>query len=66
MAIKKTIAAVRRASEEAGGFAVLESAPVSLKREVGVWGEGMANADLMRKLKSAYDPAGVLGCGRLV
>ena len=65
-AIKKAIGKVRQTCEEAGGFAVLEAGPVELKREVSVWGRGLANSDVMKQLKLAYDPAGMLGCGRLV
>jgi len=65
-AIKKAVGLVRQTCEEAGGFAVLEAAPVELKREVGVWGRGLVNSDVMKQLKLAYDPAGMLGCGRLV
>jgi len=54
---------VRRAAEAVGGYAVLESAPVNLKRSFSVWSE-RANADLMHKLKESYDPRGTLGCGR--
>jgi glycolate oxidase FAD binding subunit len=62
---KTKVDALRAAAQQAGGFAVLESGPLGLKREFPVWGE-VANWDLMRELKQAYDPAGILGCGRLL
>ncbi len=58
-------AEARRLCEEMDGCLALESAPAELKREMGVWGE-IRNADLMESLKAAYDPAGILGGGRLI
>jgi glycolate oxidase FAD binding subunit len=63
---KQALDMLRRAAGEVGGFAVLESGPVELKREFGVWGEQAANRDVMHALKLAYDPREVLGCGRFV
>jgi glycolate oxidase FAD binding subunit len=57
---------LRGKAEGWGGYAVLESGSVELRREVGVWGEASENMDLMRGLKQSYDPAGVLGCGRFL
>jgi len=57
--------AIRAAAEQMGGYAVLESGPVELKRRHSVWGQ-MANLELMLDLKGAYDPVGILGCGRLL
>jgi FAD/FMN-containing dehydrogenase len=57
--------AIRAAAEQMGGYAVLESGPVELKRRHSVWGQ-MANLELMLNLKGAYDPVGILGCGRLL
>ena len=65
-AAREMVAEIRRLCQQAGGYAMLESGPVDLKRELGVWGEGIANRDLMKALKSAYDPVGTLGCGRVV
>ncbi|MFB3883308.1 MAG: FAD-binding oxidoreductase [Armatimonadota bacterium] len=54
---------LRRAAEAVGGYLVLESAPLELKRGFSIWGSNR-NADLMRALKDSYDPRGTLGCGR--
>jgi glycolate oxidase FAD binding subunit len=59
------LTALRSYAVGAGGSAVLEAGPLELKQAFPVWGE-MANLDLMRQLKQAYDPAGVMGCRRLV
>jgi glycolate oxidase FAD binding subunit len=40
------------------------SAP--LKRELNVWGAPPASLDLMKKLKSVFDPAGILSPGRFM
>ncbi len=64
--IRERLAQLRRNAEEGGGFAILESGPVELKREFPVWGAETANVDLMRGLKESFDPAGIMGCGRFV
>ena len=56
--------ALRSYAVGVGGSAVLEAGPLGLKQAFPVWGE-VANLDLMRQLKQAYDPAAVMGCGRL-
>jgi len=57
---------IRELAEQLGGFAILESGPVDLKRQFPVWGENIPNIDLMRELKQSYDPTDTLGCGRFV
>ena len=64
--IGEKLVQLRREAEEGGGFAILESGPVELKREFPVWGAETANVDLMRGLKESFDPAGIMGCGRFV
>jgi len=53
-------------SSEIGGRAVIEWCPTELKREVNVWGPTRDDVILMKKLKQAFDPAGVLSPGRFV
>ena len=57
---------VRSAAEAAGGALVLLAAPLALIREIGPWGATPSTVDLMRKLKHAFDPDGVLNPGRFV
>ncbi|UCC69549.1 MAG: FAD-binding oxidoreductase [Armatimonadota bacterium] len=64
--ISQKLVTLRRHSQDMGGFTVLEAGPVGLKRAFPVWGEEMGNLDLMRGLKQSLDPAGILGCGRLL
>jgi glycolate oxidase FAD binding subunit len=61
-----TVRTVRSAAEKAGGTLILMAAPQDLLLEVGAWGTPPATLDLMKKLKSAYDPEGILNPGRFV
>ncbi len=54
----------RRAAEAAGGSLVLLAAPPELKREVGAWGTPPPTVELMRRLRSAFDPRQTLSPGR--
>jgi len=58
------VRAVRAVAEAAGGTLVLIAAPPEVMREVGPWGTPPATLELMRKLKSAFDPEGILNPGR--
>lgn len=60
------VRAARSASEAIGGTLVLMAAPDQLRREVGTWGTPPGTLHLMRRLKNAFDPAGVLNPGRFV
>jgi len=53
-------------AENAGGFAVIEFCPMELKRQVNVWGPPRDDGELMRRLKHAFDPGGVLSPGRSI
>jgi FAD/FMN-containing dehydrogenase len=41
-------------------------APDDLMREVGAWGTAPATIDVMKRIKKAFDPDGVLNPGRFV
>jgi glycolate oxidase FAD binding subunit len=58
--------AARHLAESAGGSLVLLDAPDAVKRAVGAWGTAPATLDLMRRLKKAFDPSGILNPGRFV
>ena len=47
------------------GSVVVERAPVGVKSALDVWGIEGADVALMQRLKTAYDPTGVLAPGRL-
>ena len=57
---------VRAALAPIGGSIVIERAPLSVKATTDVWGIEGADVDLMRRLKDAYDPSGVLSPARLI
>ncbi|MBI4507261.1 MAG: FAD-binding oxidoreductase [Chloroflexi bacterium] len=49
-----------------GGWLVVERAPLALKEQVDVWGPPAGPLELMRRLKQAFDPAGIMNHGRFV
>ena len=57
--------ALGRAAAEAGGYAVVEAAPPALKAQLPLWGAEPGGLELMRRLRAAYDPRGVMVPGRL-
>ena len=58
------VARLRQAARELGGTLVLEHCPTGVKNSVDVWGACGDDVEVMRKLKSAWDPAGTLAPGR--
>jgi glycolate oxidase FAD binding subunit len=57
---------MRAKAEAAGGTLVLLAAPDDFMREVGAWGTPPPTLDIMRRIKNAFDPDGVLNPGRFV
>jgi FAD/FMN-containing dehydrogenase len=49
---------------EGRGSVRIEAAPLALRRGVDVFGEPGPRLALLRRLKAAFDPAGVLNPGR--
>jgi glycolate oxidase FAD binding subunit len=62
----KVVLDVRARAEAAGGSLVMLAAPEDFMREVGPWGTPPATLEIMRRLKRAFDPDGVLNPGRFV
>ncbi len=60
------VAAARESARRGGGGWRIESAPLEVRREFEVFGETPPALPVMRALKAAYDPAGVLNPGRFV
>jgi glycolate dehydrogenase FAD-binding subunit len=56
----------RRAAEKLQGSLVLLAAPAEVMTAVGAWGTPPATIEVMRRLKGAFDPDGVLNPGRFV
>ncbi len=57
---------MRARAEAAGGKLVMLAAPDDFMRDVGAWGTPPPTVDIMRRLKKAFDPDGVLNPGRFV
>jgi len=60
------IGRLRGAAESLGGALVVERCPADLKARVEVWGAVGDDFGIMRKLKAAWDPKGILAPGRFV
>lgn len=56
----------RQRAETLGGSLVVERAPAELKRAVDVWGQPRDGFSLMKGIKEAFDPHGILNAGRFV
>jgi glycolate oxidase FAD binding subunit len=62
----EAVGSVRSAAEAAGGSLVLLAAAGDLKRQIGAWGTPPPTLDVMRLIKSAFDPGRVLNPGRFL
>jgi glycolate oxidase FAD binding subunit len=57
---------MRVTTREAGGWVVFEALPETLRRAVDPWGFHEPSVRLMKAVKQALDPAGILSPGRFV
>ena len=64
--VLETIVRTREVAREAGGSAVIEHCPLSLKKQLDVWGAHPEGIEIMRNIKQKFDPLGVLNPGRFV
>lgn len=64
-AVAAVLATIRAGLAPLGGYLVVEEAPPSLAA-LDIWGPPPEGAALMRTLRSAWDPAGILNPGRYV
>lgn len=62
--LARAAGAVFEIAAAAGGHATIPWCPAALKRTVSVWGPPRADFALMRRVKSAFDPASVFAPGR--
>jgi glycolate oxidase FAD binding subunit len=57
---------LRQLVSSLNGSMVIRQAPSSVKSEIDVWGEIGSSLELMKRLKSQFDPNGVMNPGRFV
>lgn len=66
-AVDELVLPLRRALEADGGSLILERAPVSLKNQCEAWGSIHSEIlTIMSRIKSEFDPQGLLSPGRFV
>ena len=65
-AVPVLLKALRPALERDGGYLVLERSRGALKAGLDVWGDPGAGMELMRNLKTTFDPSGIFSPGRFV
>jgi len=57
---------LRQLASSLNGNMVIQHAPPSIKSEIDVWGEIGSSLELMKRLKSQFDPNAVMNPGRFV
>jgi glycolate oxidase FAD binding subunit len=62
----KTIGQFLKRSREAGGNLVIHQAPPDLKKRLSIWGELPPDFAVMKRIKEALDPLGMMSPGRFV
>ena len=62
----KSVREVRSKAEAAGGRLVMLAAPDDFMRQVGAWGTPPPTIGIMRRIKQAFDPDGVINPGRFL
>jgi glycolate oxidase FAD binding subunit len=60
------IETIRREMSGFGGSLVVERCPAPLKEQIDVWGDVGNSLGVMKRLKSALDPRGIMNPGRFV
>ena len=64
--VLETINRTREVVRAAGGSAVVEHCPPSLKKQIDVWGGHPEGLEVMRRIKQKFDPMGIMSPGRFV
>lgn len=58
------MAGLQNTAAELGGTAVVPFAPLEIKKRMSIWGPPRPEAELFRRLKTVFDPAGIFAPGR--
>ena len=66
VSIAETLRTIQADAARLGGSAVIERCPESVKQHLDVWGPLPSSMTIMRRLKSQFDPAGILNPGRFI
>ncbi|HSB04261.1 MAG TPA: FAD-binding oxidoreductase [Thermodesulfobacteriota bacterium] len=64
--VARTIHQLTEKAVEMGGNLVVEAAPVSIKKQINVWGQEGSDVPVFRQLKSQLDPSSLFNPGRFV
>ena len=64
--ISARLAALRARLAPLGAYAVVEHAPGAMRAQLDLWGPPPETIDIMRRLKAAWDPRGILNPGRYI
>ena len=64
--VLEAIIKIRESAREAGGSAVVEFCPLTLKKVIDVWGDQAGGMEIMHRIKQEFDPLGIMSPGRFV
>jgi glycolate oxidase FAD binding subunit len=64
--LARAVNQIMSACGDLGAHATVPWCPTALKRAVNVWGAPRADAELMQRIKTVFDPQGILAPGRFV
>ncbi len=64
--VLQAILKIRGIAREAGGNAMVEFCPLSLKKRIDVWGDQPGGMEIMHRIKQKFDPLGIMSPGRFV
>ncbi|PYS42251.1 MAG: hypothetical protein DMF71_09625 [Acidobacteria bacterium] len=56
---------MRQRAENLGGSLIVEKAPLEIKNEIDAWGDFGSASELMRRVKTQFDPENILSPGRM-
>ncbi len=65
-ALASAVATARKQVSALGGTSIVQRCPPDVKAGIDVWGESHPGIEVMRRMKSQYDPNGIMNPGRFV